>query len=885
MLRDFLFRLRTLLRRSRAESDLDEELRFHLEREAEKYGSAGIPAEEARRRARLAFGGLDQTKESCRDVRGVAWLETIARDCRHALRVLRAQPLFTATVILSLTLGIGANIAIFSLLRAALWKPLPVEHPEQIVHLERVSPDDPEGGMGYSYVLYQLLKDAAKPDAGVVAKSGYGMSWFGASADSRERVAGESVSGNFFTGLRVRPFAGRLLVPQDDIGPAGRNVAVLSYDFWMRRFQGDRSVLGRSIYFREAPFTVIGIAQPGFNGVEAGTAIAVWVPISADPDIPKQWLTDPKDYWLRLLARVPPGSYSGNLTARLDNRFRSHSQQVIIPGASPHYKPLIAAQHLYLRPASAGLSTLGRAYEQPLLILLGAVILVLLIGCANVANLIMARNRARETELAVRRALGASRGRITSQLFVESLILALSGAAAGVLLAAELSRLLITLLPASQPPITFDLKPDFVMLTFAAGLGIATALLFGLLPGFHASGAADLRTGMRVTRRSAAGHLLVTGQLALSLVLMIGAGLFLDTVHNLSSADLGFHPESVTTFDLSLPKAMPADRRRKVFDDVHNRLNHVPGIAAATWAWPTVFSPWGWSNNIQVEGSPVGPGGDNETDLIAAGPDFAEAMGMTLLQGRFLTEKDVMNDAPVAVVNEAFARDYFGGGSPLGHRVTTPGTHSVPREIVGVVRNVRHHGPRNLFSRMVYVPVFREGAFFVRSSMSPAFLAPLIRTAASAADKSAQVDDIGPFETVVDDMSNRERMVAALSTCFGGMALLLSAIGLFGVMAYAVACRTQELGIRLALGAQRSNVQWLILRETVVLIVVGAAIGAAAAFALTRLLTGLLYGVKPIDIHVFAGAAFILALVGAVAGFLPAWRASRIDPVVSLRYE
>lgn len=892
MLDDLLFRIRMLLRRSRAETDLDDELQFHVEKEAEKHMAAGMAREAAIRRARVALGGLDQTKEMCRDARGVAWIDIAVRDVRHAFRMLLAKPLFSATIIASLSLGIGANVAIFSLMRVALWKPLAVAHPERIVHLERVSPADPDGGSGYSYVLFRQLREAGKPDGDVIAESGIGFDWYGVTRDARERAAATSVSGNFFSALGVRPFAGRLIQPQDDNAQGGQRIAVLSYGLWSTRFQSDRSIIGRTLYYKEIPYVVVGIAEPEFTGIDAGSPIDIWVPISADVPTngPVNWLTDPNVFWLRLLARIEPGGNPQRLAARLDKQFRSHLVQAILPGAPSHFKSVIEPQHIYMRPAKAGLSTVGRSYEQPLLILLASVTLVLLICCANVANLILARNQARQSEIAVRRALGASRGRIAFQLFVESLLPAMAGAAIGTVLAVVATRNLIRFLPPSEPPLSFDLAPDSVVLAFAAGLGVATALLFGLLPGFQASRAEEvsaLRSGARVSGRSAAGKALVAGQFALSLLLLIGAGLFLNTVRNLRSIDLGFRPENVTEFSLYLSKDMPAARKLRVFDDLRERLNRAPGTVASTWAWPTVYSSaGGWAGAVEVEGRPAVPGEDNVTDMIAAGPDFAAVIGMTLVAGRSMTAREAASNAPVAMINETLARHYFGNMPAIGHRLIMPGGSPAEREIIGVVRDARHHGPRNAPSGTLYVPVFQEeGTFLVRTTAPSASLASFIRNAVSAVDKSAQVDEIRPFDSVVDDEASRERMIAAISTLFGALALLLSAVGLFGVMAYNVARRIPELGIRLALGAQRANVQWLILRETLILIVAGTAVGTGAAFAFTRFAAKMLYGVKPVDVSIFTGAAVILAVVGTVAGFLPAWRASRIDPVTSLRYE
>lgn len=894
MLDDLIFRIRALFRRARAESDLDDELRFHLERETEKYQAAGMSREEATRRARLALGGLDQTKEICRDARGVNWIETIARDIRRAARVLLARPLFTATVIISLSLGIGANVAIFSLLRVALWKPLPVEHPEQIVHLQRPLPEVPGEEYSDSYMLFRELRDAARPDAEVFAKAETALVKFGLDAESRERATGEAATANYFAVLGVRPFLGRLFQPDDDSINGGRRVAVLSYRFWAERFQSDPSALGKTVFYKETPYTIVGVAEPGFNGVDAQAATDIWVPVTAD--VPKNWLPDVHTNWLRLLARVPPGVNRRQLASKLDDRFRAHVRQQMLPGLNAHYKRILESQRLILLPASSGFSTLGRRYEEPLLILMGVVALVLLICCANVANLVMSRNRARQTEIAVRRALGASRSRIASQLFVESLMLSLAGTVSGLLLAIVATRLLISLLPPSQPPLAFDETPDLSVFAFAAALGLATALLFGLLPALRASDAhganeiVALRSGARVSGRSFAGKLLVVGQLALSLLLVIGAGLFLNTIRNLKAIDLGFQPANVTTFSLVFPKSTPSAHIKQTFDGVRQKLAHLPGILDATWVWPGIYGYGGLDNSISIEGLPTSASEDNEAAILFPGPDFFQVMRMTFVRGRPLDATDMDANPPVAVVNESLARHYFGDASPLGRVIRLSDPAAPPYRIVGLVHDAKHWGARAAPWRTIYLPSFRQGSFLVRTSLAPttanpASLAFMIRGVVSSVDTSAQVEQIRSVEGIVDDMASRERMTAALSAFFGVVALLLSAIGLFGVMAYNVARRTSELGIRLALGAQRSDVQWMILRETMILVLAGTGIGAAAASVFTRFVSGMLYGVKPADPHIFAGAIFVLALTGAVAGFLPAWRASRIDPVVSLRYE
>src|SRR5579872_3272515 len=417
---------RTLFRRGRVERELDAELRFHLEQQIAENLAAGMSAEEARYAAWRSVGGLEQIKEECRDMRGTSWLEELGNDVRYGLRMLRRNPGFTAAVVLTLTLGIGANTAIFTLLRAALWKPLPVEKPQEIFHLMRVSTaGDFAGEHSISYPLFQQFASAAHTWGEVFATGQIGSRKFGLNALPTERIAGEDVSGNFFSVLHVRPILGRVFNPQDDSVLGGNHVAVLSNAFWRRRFQSDPSILGRTIYCDEAPYTVIGVAQPGFLGSEAEAAVDVWVPVTASVD--KGWMTNAEVNWLRLLVRLHPGADRARAQAIFEGVFQTHVANALLPGASPRWKSMLQAQHMTLRPAPSGLATTGRKYQKPLLVLLAVTAVVLLIACANIANLILARNTARQHEIRVRLALGASRGRIARQLFTENLILSLTG--------------------------------------------------------------------------------------------------------------------------------------------------------------------------------------------------------------------------------------------------------------------------------------------------------------------------------------------------------------------------------------------------------------------------------------------------------------------------
>ncbi|PYT84242.1 MAG: hypothetical protein DMG41_28195 [Acidobacteria bacterium] len=571
--------------------------------------------------------------------------------------------------------------------------------------------------------------------------------------------------------------------------------------------------------------------------------------------------------------------------------FRAHVADALLPTASPRFKQMLAAQHITVRPAASGLATTGRKYEKPLLVLFGVAAVVLLISCANIANLILARNAARHREIVVRLALGASRTRIAWQLFTENLTLALSGCLVAVLLSAWGTRLLVSLLPPSSLPVAFNLRPDFAVFGFTGGVAVATAILFGLGPALRASREKlemSLHGGQRVIGSGWRGRLLVAGQLALSLPLLVGAGLFVKTLHNLKSSDLGFHAENVVTFDLSHPKGTSQDRLRQACAEIKQRLESHPGVIVASYSSGSMYGDGGWSGSVDVIGNPS-PGKDNDVGLISAGPGFFEAIGLGLLQGRYLNFQDQAEKPPVAVVNESFARHYFGSESAIGQRIKLDFEPEIVREIVGLVRDAKHYGVRERVWPMVYLPAREGDSFLVRANLNTQLLAGIVRTEVRASDKILQIQEMQPFDTVINGMISQERLTALLSSVFGVLACLIAAIGLYGVVAYGVSRRTNEFGIRMAMGAQRRDVRILVLRQTLVVILCGVAIGVGGALVAARLLSseiyGMLYGIKPTDISLLMGATISLVAIALLAAFLPARRASRVDPMVALRYE
>jgi predicted permease len=882
-LRNITSGLRSLFRKEQVERELEEELGAYLEMAAAEKMKDGMSRKEALRAVRLERGSLEVSKEVVRSGGWESFVETCWQDLRFAVRVLRKSPGFTVVAVLTLALGIGANTAIFTLLHASLWSPLPVSDAKEIFQLMRSSSEDHFAeGWSYSYPLFQQFSKTAAPWGEVFATEVVGPRKFGLNGVSDQSIAGEAVSGNFFSVLNVGPIVGRVLEPQDDSVPGGKHVAVLSYAFWRRRFQADPSIVGKTILYDETPYTVVGVARPGFFGIEPGESADVWVP--ATPN------ADPNVIWLWLLVRLHRGVDPAQAQAKFEAAFRAHVADVLLPSASPRFKQMLIAQHITVRPAASGLATTGREYEKPLLVLFAVVAVVLLISCANIANLILARNIARHHEIMVRLALGASRARVARQLLTENFTLSLFGAFVGVLLSVWGTRVLVSLLPPSPVPIAFNLQPDFVVFSFTAAVAVATAVLFGLGPALRASREkleSSLHGGRRVIASAWSGRLLLAGQLALSLPLLVGAGLFVETLHNLKSSDLGFHAEHVMTFDLSYPKGTSQDRLHQAYAEIKQRLESHPGVIVASYG-TSVYEDGGWSGSVDVLGNPL-PGKDNDVGLMSAGPGFFEAIGLELLQGRYLDSQDQADKPPVAVVNESFARHYFGPNSAIGQRIKLAGEPQIVREIVGVVRDAKHYGVRERVWRTVYLPVWQGGSFYVRCNLNPQLLSGLIRADVTASDKVLQIEQIQPLETVVNNMISQERLTALLSSVFGALACLIAAIGLYGVVAYSVSRRTNEFGIRMALGAQRGDIRTLVLRQTLAVILCGVAIGIGSALVVIRLLSstinGMLYRIKPTDISLFVGAAVFLVAIALLAAFLPARRASRVDPMVALRYE
>ncbi|HET9948650.1 MAG TPA: ABC transporter permease [Longimicrobiales bacterium] len=885
-------RVVNLLRPERLSRELDREIAFHVAERADELMAAGMSEAEALREARRRFGNVVLQKERTREVDVVRWLESVLADVRYALRALRASPGFALVAVLSLGLGIGANTAVFSLIDAVLLRSLPVERPEELVKLTMGEP----GNDVFTNPQWEQVRDRQDVFSGVFAFSG--ESWDLATGGAARRIRGEWVSGGFFPTLGVRPALGRLLGPRDDVRgcPA---VAVLGHGFWEREYGGDPGAVGRTVSLDGHPFEVVGVAEPAFFGVEVGRAVDVYAPLCAEAIVRgKDSFLDRRSTWfLQLIGRPRPGAS----LAQARTRLAAMAPAVFSATVPADWKP--GTQREYLKrtlsaePAGQGVSPLRPRYRHALAVLMVVVGLVLLNACANVANLLLARATARRRELAVRLAIGAGRGRLARQLLTESLLLSLLGAAVGVAFARWGSALLVRLLSTRADAVWLDLSIDGRVLGFTIAVATLTGLLFGLAPAWR-SARVDPQAAMRASARSVAeGHsrltlvkALVAGQVALSLVLVVGAALLLGSFRNLATLDPGFRRTGILLVGVDLKEPGIADARAlALLRGVLDRVRALPGVRAASASRVTPVGPARWNDIIHVDGYTPSSTNDALVWMNSATPGFFATMGTRLLAGRDFTDHDAPGAPRVAIINRALATKFFGASSPLGRRFRTD-SNEAWLEVVGVVEDAKYVTLREQPSPTAYVPLSQEdhqGAWFsleLRTDGPPAALARSVENAVAEVVPAASLD----FTTMSDQLAasiRPERLLAVLSGFFGALGLLLAVIGLYGTTAYSVTRRRSEIGIRIALGAMRTRVVRMVMREVGVMVAAGMILGALLALAATRLVASFLFGVAPGDPATFALAALVLGLVAGAAGALPAWRAARLDPMAALREE
>ncbi len=833
-------------------------------------------------------------------------MTTILADLRLAFRGLRRNPLFATVAILSLALGIGANTAIFTLIDQILLRKLPVTAPDQLVMLyqEGIHNGSNMGGRMHSYPIYQDLQQRAEPLAEVLCRRLIAAS---VSIDNRtERLEAEVVSGNYFSMLGVKPAIGRVFnSKEDDQVYAGHPVVVLSYGYWVSRFASDPGVVGKKILVNDFPMTIVGVSAAGFAGIDPAQSPQIRVPIQMKPVMMPDWgwihMDDRRARWVQVFGRLKPGYTVETARGPVQGLFTQiRAYEMTLPAAkdwSAYSRERFMKGQLHVVTAAMGYSGLRNDFSTALIVLMCMVGLVLLIACANVANLLIARGFMRQKEMAMRLSLGASRRRLIGQLLTESLVLSFAGGIAGLGLAVLLTRGLLALVPTDGQPILISAHPDPRILAFTLCLTFLTGIVFGLVPALRAS-RPDPWTTLKDTMGSIAGTTgsvflrkgLVTAQVALSFLLLFGAGLFVKSLQNLKTTDTGVALDNLVTFQIS-PSLNGYDNPRAVLfrNQLLDRLRSAPGVKSAALAAVPILSGNEWDNSMSVEGHKPNDGEDMQAFMNALSPGYFETMKIPFIEGRDFTPMDIKENSTVAIVNRRFAEHFFPGRSAVGKRL---GNGTGPKskltiEIIGVVADSLYEGPREGVRRQVFVPNWGKGstAFYVRAQTGSAGIFNIVRDQVRQLDSSLPVYEMKTLEAQLDQTLLTDRLIAMLSAGFGLLATLLASIGLYGVMAFVVARRRKELGIRLALGAQPGLVIWLVMREVLLLLTIGLAVGIPAAMALGRFVATQLYGIQPRDPWVAGSTLLVLTLVSAAAGLIPAHRASRIDPILALRHE
>jgi putative ABC transport system permease protein len=829
-------------------------------------------------------------------------MHTFIRELRQSARGLWRRPGFSAVIVVTLALGIGANAAIFSLLDQVLLRRLSVLRPAELVLL-----DGPGAFRGrtvndhtFSYPMYVDFRDRNDVFSGVLARFPLAATvvWQGQS----ERVSGELVSGNYFEVLGVGAALGRVFTQSDDRVPGAHPVAVLSYGYWQRRFGGDPSVLNRPLVVNGHPLTIVGVAADGFTGVEIGHARDVMIPMMMKQAMTPTWndLDNRRSRWVNVIARLKPGMTAAQAEARMNVIYRQANELEIkdMTDTSEAFRQRFVSKHLTLLPDAGGLSDVRRQFSTPLVVLMCMVGVVLLIACANAANLLLARTASRQKEIAVRLALGAGGARIVRQHLVESLLLAIAGAALGLVLAAWTGTLLLAALPGESASRTLTAAPDARVTLFALALALVTAVVFGIVPALHATRSA-VTSALKEEAGSVAGggrqarlrRLLVVAQVAMSLLLLAGAGLFARSLYNLRSLDPGFRVDQLVTFSVDPTlNGYSKERVRAVFGQIRQALLALPGVRGVSMSEIGMLTGDRWQMTVRVDGYTAREDENMNPGVDGVGPAYLSTMGIPLVAGREFTEKDTEGAPRVAIVNRTMAKYFFGDSNPIGRRIGFGRDTAATIEIVGVSEDVRSEELRSEPGRYLYIPYLQDASltaltFYVRMAGDATAGAAAIRDAVRSVDSNLPVVDLKRMDAQLSESLFIERMVAALSVAFGVLATVLAAIGLYGVLSYAVARRTREIGIRMALGAERGRVIRLILKEVVLLAGAGLVIGAAAASVLTRQVRAQLFGLSPNDPATLAGAVLLLALVACVAGLIPARRATAIDPNLALRTE
>jgi predicted permease len=888
------------MKNKKRERQLDAELQFHIDRQVADNLRAGMSPEEARRNANLKFGGLEQLKEDCRDVRRTRWLETVVQDVRFALRLLRRSPGFSLVAVACLALGIGANAAIFSVMDALMLRLLPVEHPEQLVlfgegHAVGVNDGFPGNSPDlFSQPFHRDIRaknDVFSDVSAIESMAADVHARFEGASIQSEPLTVRLVSGNYFAMLGVHAAAGRLLSPGD--GP----VAVMRHGYWKRRFTQDPSAIGRTVSFNGTVYTVVGIAASEFFGTEVGSPPDLWIPLAMQAQA-QPWLNNPlssQTQSLWLIGRMKPGITLPEAQADTNVRYRQWLRGVAWPCLPAERLEDLRKVRVKLTNAAHGISRLRQRFSRPLQILMVLVGLVLLIACANIANLLLARAAARQREMAVRLALGAQRFRLLGQLLSESLLLALLGGGVGLFVAAAGTRLLLKMVSAGPTPVPLDVGLDGRVLLFAFALSLVTGLLFGTVPALQMTridAGPSLKEGKGVARsrsHSRLGQALVAGQVAVAFFLIAGAGLFVRTLQNLEQAGTGFEKDRVLRLRLDGDStSLKGPALRNMYSRLEARVQALPGVEAASFSEVT-FNEGHWMAKLWLKGVPHTDANARQFSGNHVGAEYFKALGLPVVMGRGFSPQDTLNSTPASVINETLARTLFPHASPLGRHFSLSDHDDF--EIVGVVKDAKYESirenPRGAF--FVFNAQNRDLDGFndlvVRAQRRPEALIGAIRAAIHAEDPDLAIANTVTLSEAVDRSLAEQKVLAKLAGFFGILALSLAALGLYGVIAYSVARRANEIGIRMTLGARPSSIVNGVLRESLLLVGLGLAVGLPAAIACARLVSSQLYEVKPGDPWSISAPAGILIVTALAASFLPARRAALLDPLIALREE
>ncbi len=843
-------------------------------------------------------------------------MRNFRQDIRYALRGFRRTPLFTLIAVLSLAFGIGANTAIFSLLDQVLVRLLPVKHPEQLVlfttHGSHYGSN--WGGNAISYPMYADFRDHNTVFSGMFCRFPIDASLgFG---NHTERVAAELVSGTYFPVLGVGSAIGRVITPDDDKVPGGDPYAVLSFTFWQTRFAGSRDIIGKTLVINGRNMAVLGVAQAGFDGVELGHATKVFVPIMMKAQMTPFWdgMKDRRQRWVNAFGRLKPGVTMQQAKASLQPFMHSMLEMEVkepaFRNASSYTRQQFLRSWMDLLPGSQGRSYLREQLSKPLWLLIGITAAVLLLACANLANLLLARATTREREVAIRLAIGASRLRIIRQLLIESLLLSAFGAMLGLMLAFWADQFLLRAYLPQEATGNLDISavPDFRVLGFTFVVMLVTALVFGLMPAIRSSRAALATTLKEQTGSVLGGNVilrkvLVAVQVTLSLLLLIGAGLFVRTLSNLRDLGPGFNVDRLVGFNLDPSlNGYSSDRAKAFYERLSDELAAIPGVRSVGLASMRILEDDEWDSSMTVEGYTAKPGQNAEPYMNSISPNYFATLDVPIVQGRDFTIKDTQQikhgpdpddwNPTTVMINESFAKKYFAGRNPVGLHVgfgSDPGTKT-DMEVIGVVKDIKYTNLRDEIPPQAYIPSLANRfvggmTVYLRTNVDPSQLASIVRRKVQQLDPNIPIYDMRTTNEQINLSLRTERLVASLSAVFGFLATLIAVIGLYGVMAYTVARRTREIGIRMALGAVQGNVIWMVMREVTLLIGVGVLVGLPTAVALSALVRNQLFGLQPTDPMTLGLATLALIAVASLAGFLPALRASKIDPTRALRYE